>query len=146
MAYVTRAQRKRGGKAGEGQPIDEEKGHLYNAQGSNEAKEIDAESDGFKKGGRAKKKSGGEVEGEKAKRHLGRRARGGGMAPKSDDKDTVEERDEDEPEHSEEERPERARGGRAMARGGSPFSAARKLTDFDNDKKTGPGEQAPVIP
>lgn len=144
MAYKSRAARKRGGKAGEGQPIDEEKGHLYNAEGSPESKSIDAESDGFKRGGKAKKREGGAVEGGAARMHLGKRARGGMAGKESGDK--VEERDEDEPEHEDEEKPERARGGRAMARGGSPFSAARKLTDFDNDKKTGPGEQAPVIP
>jgi hypothetical protein len=166
MVYKPRSERKRarGGKA-EGQPVEDERGHLYNAEGSPESKEIDAKSDGFKRGGAKKRKHGGHVEGEKAKHHLGKRARGG---------PTEEKKLEDEPEHEKhggevhhrargggmeaaehhhehhEHHEKRARGGRTehrpMARGGSPFSSARKTEDFENDKKTGPGEQAPVIP
>lgn len=133
MAYKKRSERKRerGGKA-EGQPLNEEHGHQYNAVGSPEAHEEEAKSDGFKRGGMAHKKRahGGHVEGEAAKHHLGRRARGGTM-------------------HHEEHRQERARGGRtehkAMARGGSPFSSARK-TEPPGNMKDGPGEQATMIP
>lgn len=74
MAYKKRADRKlaKGGKAE----------HLYNAQGSPEAREAEDEEDEFKRGGLARKKKderkrGGKVEGEKAMAHLGKRARGG---------------------------------------------------------------------
>lgn len=141
MVYKPRRERKRGGKAEEGQPITEEHGHQYNAQGSPEAREEDAKSDGFHAGGmmprKKKRKEGGHVEGEKARHHLGRRARGGEAHR--------------EPEHRHEpEREERARGGRtehkAMARGGSPFSSARKTEAPPGKTNDGPGEQAPVIP
>jgi hypothetical protein len=162
MTYKPRSERKRarGGKA-EGQPITAEHGHQYNAQGSPEAAEEDAKSDGFHRGGMMprKKKAGGKVEGREAKHHLGKRARGG-ATPAHIDLHMAEHHEHDghdgphHGEHTDGERPDhghhqhRARGGhvKAMARGGSPFSAARKTTDFQDDKKTGPGEQAPTIP
>ena len=75
MAYKKRSERKRsnGGKA-------EGPEHQYNAQGSPEEKLEHAKSDGFKRGGAAKKRAhGGHVEGEKARHHMGKRARGGAM-------------------------------------------------------------------
>jgi len=163
MTYKPRSERKRarGGKA-EGQPIEDEHGHQYNAQGSPEEKSEFAKSDGFKRGGAKKRKAGGKVEGERAKHHLGKRARGG-MMPKHEHEhrahggmageeggESAHERAEPEHEKHGGEVGHRARGGRTnhmpMARGGSPFSSARKLTDFENEKNEGPGEKAPVIP
>lgn len=89
MVYKPRSERKRarGGKA-ETEPLTQEKGTLYNAKGSPAAAAIDAKSDGFRRGGRAKA-SGGEVEGMEARQHLGRRARGGRTgAPFSSGHDT----------------------------------------------------------
>lgn len=63
--------------------------HLYNAQGSPEASEAKDETPGFKKGGRAKHKSGGHVEGGKGKMRADHKARGhhkraaGGRTPYS---------------------------------------------------------------
>ncbi len=142
MAYKSRKERKRGGKAEETQPEHAESGHLYNAQGSPESREIDAKSDGFKKGGRAKRKEGGHVEGHASKMHLGRRARGGKAEEKEDEREG-EMDDENKEEH---ERPERARGGHVIKRGAAPFSSAQNTSPPDNSKGTGPGEQAPVIP
>jgi hypothetical protein len=78
MAYKKRGERKRGGGV-----------HLYNAKGSPAAENIDAKSDGFKRGGRHKRADGGAVEGEEGKHHMGRarggkiksRARGGSSSP-----------------------------------------------------------------
>ena len=56
MSYKPRRERRaRGGKAAETQPLHLEHGHQYNAQGSPEAKEEDEKSEGFKRGGRAKR-------------------------------------------------------------------------------------------
>ncbi len=146
MAYKSRAERKRarGGKATETQPYEPEHGHLYNAEGSPASHSIDAKSDGFKHGGMPKKKrkEGGKVEGEKARHHLGRRARGG-MTPAHETK--TEERHEEEHKekrHEEHERSERARGGRTER---APFSSAQKTKPPGNEMD-GPGEQAPMIP
>lgn len=146
MTYKPRSERKRakGGKAEETEPLHPEHGHLYNAEGSPESKEIDAKSDGFKRGGKAKKrKEGGKVEGHEARHHLGRRARGGAAHEEHE-----KEKEKKEHERKEHEPMERARGGRtekAMARGGSPFSTAQHTKPPGNDKD-GPGEQAPMIP
>ena len=78
MAYKSRKARKAGGKA-EGPEFQ------YNAQGSPEEKEEHAKPDGFKRGGMAKKRAhGGHVEGEKARHHMGKRARGGAMEEKEE--------------------------------------------------------------
>jgi hypothetical protein len=141
MVYKPRRERARGGKAEDTEPLHPEHGNKYNAVGSPEAKEEDAKSDGFKRGGMAKKKKkdGGHVEGGMARHHLGKMRRGGM---------TEEKKMED---HTAEDRPmERARGGRTdkpMARGGSPFSSAHKTVGpVDTKMKDGPGEQAPIIP
>lgn len=155
MVYKPRRERRaRGGKAGETEPLHPEHGHQYNAQGSPEAKEEDAESDGFKRGGMAKKKrkEGGKVEGHGAKHHLGKRSRGGAMKHHEEKREEhrEEERKEERKEHHhEEEREHRARGGHVRskhARGGAPFSAAHHISPPGNDKKTGPGEDAETIP
>ncbi|HWG71250.1 MAG TPA: hypothetical protein VN692_17670 [Steroidobacteraceae bacterium] len=119
MAYKKRSERKHrsyGGKAGGPE-------HQYNAEGSPEAKEETAKSDGFRRGGHVKKerKHGGHVEGEHAKHTLAKRARGGHV------------------EH-------RKHGGgvRGMS-GGTPFSSARRTEQPENEKGS-PGEQAPVEP
>lgn len=77
MAYKKRSERKRsfGGKA-------EGPENQYNAKGSPEEKSEHAASDGFKRGGMAKRKAGGHVEGAAAKMHMGRRARGGAAMKK----------------------------------------------------------------
>ena len=156
MVYKPRSERKRakGGKASDTEPLPAEHGHLYNAQGSPESKEIDEKSDGFKRGGRAKRKEGGHVEGEKARHHLGRRARGGATEEPRHGKEEMSEREDTENDERKRgghvEMEKRARGGhvsgKAMARGGSPFSSAHKLGGPSEDKETGPGEQAPTIP
>ncbi len=153
MVYKPRRERRaKGGKAEE--PLNLESGHKYNAIGSPEAKEEDEKSDGFKRGGmpKAKRKEGGKVEGHAAKHHLGKRARGGGMVAK-------EVREEKEEKHEKDgDMPERARGGHVSHKhhgehhkrargGGAPFSEGHKqVKGPDNDKDTGPGEQAPTIP
>lgn len=163
MVYKPRSERKRarGGKATDTQPYEPEHGHLYNAEGSPESHSIDAKSDGFKRGGAQKKKrkEGGKVEGEKARHHLGRRARGGhiahreegGMTPHPRGHETHGEHtelmhrrgEEEKTEHERhEERPERARGGRTER---APFSSAQK-TEPPGNERDGPGEQAPMIP
>jgi len=148
MAYKTRrARRAEGGKAAETEPLHPEHGHQYNAQGSPEEKEESAKSDGFKRGGMAhkKRKRGGHVEGEAAKHHLGKRARGGHMGHHVDvHLDEHHERGGHDGHHEEHEM-KRARGGRAMAKGGTPFSSAHS-TEPPGNKKDGPGEQAPMIP
>ena len=83
MVYKPRRERRAaGGKASDTEPLPKEKWNQYNAKGSPEEKEESADSDGFKRGGAKKRADGGKVEGDKAKEHLGRRARGGrtGMA------------------------------------------------------------------
>lgn len=152
MTYKPRSERKRasGGKATDTEPLPKEHWNQYNAKGSPEEKEEDAKPDGFKRGGAKKRKEGGHVEGEKAKHHLGRRARGGsadaeprhGEEIKSREDTTNDERKRGG--HVE----ERARGGhvKAMMSGGSPFSTANKTKPPSEDKETGPGEQAPMIP
>lgn len=147
MVYKPRRERRRGGKAANDEPLPgedglpEEHGNQYNAKGSPEEKSESAKSDGFKRGGRMKKKEGGKVEGHGAKHHLGKRARGGRMEHMEHKK---------EHEKHEEERPERARGGHVghkRARGGgAPFSAAHNISPPGNDKGTGPGEKADTIP
>lgn len=112
MAYKTRRERRAGGGKAETEPLRPEHGNQYNAQGSPEEKEESAKSDGFRRGGPAKRKAGGHVDGAEAKQHLGRRAR----------------------------------GGRAMASGGAPFSSAHNTEPPGNKKDSGPGEQAPMIP
>ena len=128
MAYKSRKARKAGGRAEEEGPKFQ-----YNAKGSPEEKSEDAKSDGFKRGGAAKKRAhGGHVEGEKARHHMGKRARGGAMEEKE--------------EH-------RARGGHigrrthggAMKMGGSPYSSAHSMTG-PGDGRGSPGEQAPSEP
>ena len=133
MVYKPRRERRAaGGKAGaDTEPLPKEKWNQYNAKGSPEEKEESAESDGFKRGGRAKHKDGGHVEGMKAKSHLGKRARGGA---------TEQPREGTEASTKEDTKPERAKGGSV------PFSSAHKTTPPSNDKSTGPGEQAPMVP
>jgi hypothetical protein len=169
MAYKTRRERReRGGKAVH-EPLPDERGHQYNAQGSPEEKEETAKSDGFKHGGapHKKRKRGGHVEGAMAKHHLGKRARGGAAHHGEHHKVEHELHKEHHehhrargghvPEHEKEhekkehEREERARGGHVghhkRARGGgAPFSSAHNLSAPGNDKKTGPGEDAEAIP
>lgn len=120
MSYKPKRERRAVGGKADNEPLPKEKWNQYNAKGSPEEKEESADSDGFKRGGRAKHKDGGHVEGMEAKKHLGKRARGG--ATEDDAK------------------PERAKGGSV------PFSSAHKTTPPSNDKSTGPGEQAPMIP
>jgi hypothetical protein len=111
MAYKSRkARRASGGRTEEGPKFQ------YNAKGSPEEKSEDAKSDGFKRGGAAKRAHGGHVEGEKAKHHMGKRARGGSIG-------------------------RRTHGG-AMKMGGSPYSSAHSVTGPGNAKGS-PGEQAP---
>lgn len=137
MTYKPRRERRAAGGKADTEPLPKETGNQYNAKGSPEEKEESAESDGFKRGGRAKRKDGGHVEGMKAKSHLGKRARGGA---------TEEPRKGAEAPTKEDTMPERARGGNVMSRSGSPFSSAHKTTPPSEDKETGPGEQAPMIP
>ena len=155
MSYKPRRERRaRGGKAAETQPLHLEHGNKYNAQGSPEAKEEDEKSNGFKRGGRAKRKEGGHVEGHAAKHHLGKRARGGGTPEgerKEEDEYAPDRKRGGHVEHEKEEekREHRARGGHVRhkhARGGAPFSEAHKLSPPGNDKSTGPGEDADSIP
>jgi hypothetical protein len=119
MTYKPRRERRAsGGKAAETEPLRPEHGNLYNAKDSPEGKHAEHdESDGFKRGGMAKKKrkEGGKVEGEEAKHHMGKRARGGHVKGK-------------------------------FAKGGAPFSAAHHISPPGNDKKTGPGEDTETIP
>jgi hypothetical protein len=150
MVYKPRRERRRGGKAEE--PLHLESGNKYNAVGSPEAKEEDEKSDGFNRGGMAKKhkkKEGGKVEGHAAKHHLGKRARGGGMMAKEIKEEKAEKHEPDG------EMPERARGGHVHHKehhkrargGGAPFSEGHKQAKApDDDKDTGPGERAPTIP
>lgn len=163
MTYKPRRERRaRGGKA-VSEPLHLEHGHQYNAQGSPEEHEENAESDGFKRGGMAKKhhrKEGGHVEGHGAKHHLGKRARGGAAAHPHHgmhhETKREEHREEEKKEHK---REERARGGHVKhehkkehhhrakhARGGAPFSAGHHMTPNSNDKTTGPGENTESIP
>ena len=171
MSYKPRRERRaRGGKAADTQPLHLEHGHQYNAQGSPEDKEESEGPDGFKRGGRAKKKEGGHVEGHGAKHHLGKRARGG-ASPTSERKEEEEyapdrkhgghvEHDRKHGGHVEHDRAHgghvehegkahRARGGHVRgkhARGGAPFSEAHKLAPPGNDRATGPGENTESIP
>lgn len=151
MTYKPRSERKRasGGKASDTEPLPKEHWNQYNAKGSPEEKEEDAKPDGFKRGGHMKKrKDGGHVEGEKAKHHLGRRARGG--AADEDPRKGTESPTREDTMNDERKRgghvEERARGGRAMMKGATPFSAAHSTKPPSEDKETGPGEQAPMIP
>jgi hypothetical protein len=158
MTYKPRRERRAmGGKAADTEPLPKEHGHQYDAVGSPEEKSESAKSDGFKRGGMAKKKrkEGGHVEGHAARHHLGKRARGGGM--KAPPMERGEDGPKEEPDerkrggHVEhhEEKPHRARGGHVkgkFSKGGAPFSAAHKLSPPGNDKNTGPGEQAETIP
>lgn len=140
MTYKPRRERRAAGGKADTEPLPKEKWNQYNAKGSPEEKSESAESDGFKRGGSAKKrKDGGHVEGMSAKSHLGKRARGGA---------TEEPRKGTEAPTKEDTVPERASGGsvKAMARGGSPFSSAQKTKPPSEDRETGPGEQAPMIP
>ena len=151
MSYKPRRERRaRGGKAADTQPLHLEHGHQYNAQGSPEDKEESEGPDGFKRGGRAKKKEGGHVEGHGAKHHLGKRARGG-ASPTSERKEEEEYApDRKHGGHVEHEgKAPRARGGHVRgkhARGGAPFSEAHKLAPPGNDRATGPGENTESIP
>jgi hypothetical protein len=105
MAYKNRRSRKSGGSM-----------NLYNAKGSPAAENIDAKSEGFKRGGSKCRADGGAVEGEGGKHHMGR-ARGGAI------------------------RKGRARGGSS-----SPYSAARSATaPKGKNSSCGPGEQAPTV-
>lgn len=79
MTYKPRRERRAAGGKADTEPLPKEKWNQYNAKGSPEEKEESAESDGFKRGGRAKHKDGGQVEGMSAKSHLGKRARGGNV-------------------------------------------------------------------
>src|ERR1700723_2383519 len=71
----------RGGKTGEPEVSDsgdtaKEKAQEYNAQGSEEAKEVLHDKDGFHQGGKAQaKKHGGKAEGHKAHHRLDRKPR-----------------------------------------------------------------------
>jgi hypothetical protein len=146
MAYKTRRERRaEGGKAEETEPLHPEHGHQYNAKGSPEEKEESAKPDGFKRGGAKKRKEGGKVEGEKARHHLGRRARGGHTMPANEEVHRRREHEARTERERHEERPERARGGRAMKSGETPFSSAHNTKPPGNDKD-GPGEQAAMIP
>lgn len=64
--------RKDGGKAGEEKKA---KMQVYNAQGSKAEEAGEDETPDFKKGGRAKKKAGGHVEGKKEEERMDRRKR-----------------------------------------------------------------------
>lgn len=90
-----------------------ERGNQYNAQGSPAEKAEHEKSDGFKKGGHVKRAHGGAVDGQAGKHHLGKRARGGSVHKNG------------------------------MARGGSPMSAAHRVSGPGNAKGS-PGEQAPM--
>jgi hypothetical protein len=58
--------------------------YQYNAKGSPEEKVAhEDKDDGFKKGGKAKMKNGGHVEGHETKKRLDKRARGGAMKGRS---------------------------------------------------------------
>lgn len=137
MAYKSRRERRAEGGKAETEPLRPEHGNQYNAKGSPEEREESAKSDGFKRGGAKKRKQGGEVHGEAAKHHLGKRARGGAAERKEEEKKEEEKRDAPE---------ERARGGRAMTSGKTPFSSAHNTEPPGNKKDSGPGEQAPMIP
>jgi hypothetical protein len=135
MAYKARRERKRGGGV-------KAKMQEYDAQGSNEMRETSDHSDGFREGGK--------VEGKEARKHMGKRARGGHVGVKHH-------HDHDGKGHTSiavhhhnhkkgGEVEKRARGGgvRGM-RGGAPFSSGKSLTSrSEMGEKTGPGEQAPI--
>lgn len=72
-----RAKRARGGKSGDGEASEHEKAQEYNAVGSNEMKEADDQTPGFKKGGAKhhKRRSGGHAEGKMSDHRLDRRPR-----------------------------------------------------------------------
>jgi hypothetical protein len=53
------------------------KANEYNAKGSPAMKAASDSTDGFKRGGKVKRKDGGRIEGEKSKERLDKRARGG---------------------------------------------------------------------
>ena len=157
MTYKTRRERRaKGGKATETEPLHPEHGNQYNAQGSPEAKEETAKPDGFRRGGKAKRKAGGHVEGHEARKHLGRRARGGHVAHVDVHMEPHHEHGGHDGQHhgphhdaakhdgEHHHKPHRARGGRA-GHGGTPFSSANKTMPPGNEKD-GPGEQAPMIP
>ena len=130
MSYKPRRERRAaGGKAVGAETRNEERGNLYNAKGSPAADAIDAKSDGFKRGGKAKRADGGPIEGEGAKASMGKRARGGAA------------------EREEEDREERAAGGAVgRARGGAaPFSSAHNIKPPSSSSTNGPGEQAKTI-
>ena len=80
MAYKKRSERKHRSFGG----MAEKNEHQYNAQGSPEEKSEHAKSEGFKRGGHAHRKHGGNVEGEGAKHHMGhmKRAHGGAVRHK----------------------------------------------------------------
>lgn len=130
MAYKSRKERKARASGGKAE-------HWMNAQGSPEQHEAEEKDDGFKRGGRTKRRHGGHVDGEKGKHHLGKRARGGAMEKR---------------EEKREEEEKRARGGhvtgrgmhKGRARGGAPFSAAHHTSPPSN-KEGSPGEQAPLV-
>lgn len=105
-----RKRRAAGGKA------ETKNAHLYNAEGSPAAKSaMDDKADGFKKGGAAKRKDGGRAEHEEPRKH-------GGHV---------------EGEHSKHRLDKRARGGRAMAAGGSPYTSAHAATAPTNKSSAG---------
>lgn len=133
MAYKKRSERKHrahGGMAGG-------KINQYDAQGSPEAREESEKSEGFRKGGK--------VEGDRAKHHLGKRARGGSIKHHHDH-DGKGHTSIAVHHHNEHKRggkvEKRARGGgvRGMS-GGAPFSAGRHST-APSSKMGSPGEQA----
>lgn len=85
MEMHHRAHKKRGGKTGEPEVGGEgktakTKPHEYNAQGSEEAKEVHDEKESFNKGGHARKHKakGGHAEGEKPHHRLDRKHRASG--------------------------------------------------------------------
>ena len=154
MTYKPRRERRaEGGKAGHTQPLHTEHWNQYNAKGAPEDKEESEKPDGFKRGGRMKKrKEGGEVSGDAATHHLGKRARGGATAHRKgsgfEDKN---DRNPGEDGKEKSETPHRKRGGhvgghKRASGGATPFSHGHNLTPPGNDKKTGPGEDADTIP
>jgi hypothetical protein len=123
--------RARGGKLAKGHKIQ-----VYNAQGSEAEKSATNEDPDFGRGGRAKRKAGGEAEGEHEEQRMDHEKRGaGGRANLRRGGKPMEEKDEDEKEMMKDGgHARRQAGGRAMAGGHSPYSSGRALTMGDGDQ------------
>ena len=130
MSYKPRREPSRGGREGSWcRGRNDERATSTTPRSSPAAEAITAKSDGFKRGGKAKRADGGPIEGEGAKASMGKRARGGAA------------------EREEEDREERAAGGAVgRARGGAaPFSSAHNIKPPSSSSTNGPGEQAKTI-